>query len=137
MDFENDPAADFLSREREELAGIINENEGELDKCNKFRIFSYQNFVNHRLSEPMFNPDEFELINSEIQQADAQANELIDDLAGMSFQSTIPEKVDEVPEKILLWRENFSKSLEEKDERVSFETSCETTKADNYLPGTT
>lgn len=31
MDFENDPAADFLNREREELAGIINENEGELN----------------------------------------------------------------------------------------------------------
>lgn len=28
MEFENDPAADFLNREREELAGIINDNEG-------------------------------------------------------------------------------------------------------------
>lgn len=28
MDFENDPAADFLNREREELAGIINDTEG-------------------------------------------------------------------------------------------------------------
>lgn len=65
----------------------------------------------------MFNPDEFELINSEITAADAQSDQLVDDLAGMSFQSTIPEKVDEVPEKIKLWRENFSKNLEEKDER--------------------
>lgn len=31
MDFESDPAAEFLSREREELAGIINENEGKLE----------------------------------------------------------------------------------------------------------
>lgn len=69
----------------------------------------------------MFNPDEFELINSEIQQADAQADELADDLAGMTFQSTIiAEKVDEVPEKIKLWRENFSQNLELKDERVSY-----------------
>lgn len=30
MDFENDPAADFLNREREVLAGIINETEGLL-----------------------------------------------------------------------------------------------------------
>lgn len=67
----------------------------------------------------MFDPQEFELINSEITAADAQSDELADDLAGMTFQSTIAEKVDEVPEKIKLWRENFSKNLEEKDERVS------------------
>lgn len=29
MDFESDPAADFLSREREELGGIIDDNGGE------------------------------------------------------------------------------------------------------------
>lgn len=28
MDFDNDPAADFLNREKEELAGIINDSEG-------------------------------------------------------------------------------------------------------------
>lgn len=28
MDFENDPAADFLNREKQELAGIINDDEG-------------------------------------------------------------------------------------------------------------
>lgn len=28
MDFENDPAADFLNREKAELAGIINDVEG-------------------------------------------------------------------------------------------------------------
>ena len=28
MDFESDPAADFLNREREELAGVINDIEG-------------------------------------------------------------------------------------------------------------
>ena len=28
MDFEEDPAADFLNREREELGGIINDGEG-------------------------------------------------------------------------------------------------------------
>lgn len=34
MDFENDPAADFLSREREELAGIVDNHEGELNSFN-------------------------------------------------------------------------------------------------------
>lgn len=29
MDFETDPAAEFLAREREELADIINDNESE------------------------------------------------------------------------------------------------------------
>lgn len=29
MEFEADPAAEFLAREREELADIINDNEGE------------------------------------------------------------------------------------------------------------
>ena len=29
MSFENDPAADFLAREREELADIINDNESK------------------------------------------------------------------------------------------------------------
>lgn len=28
MEFEDDPAADFLNREKEELAGIINDAEG-------------------------------------------------------------------------------------------------------------
>jgi hypothetical protein len=42
MDFENDPAADFLNREREELAGIINENEGELNFSFFVKICSYQ-----------------------------------------------------------------------------------------------
>jgi hypothetical protein len=76
--------------------------------------------MNH-LSEPMFNPDEFELINSEINQAQELPNDLADDLAGMTFNSTIPEKVDEVPEKIKVWRKTFQRSLEEKDERVSKE----------------
>lgn len=30
MDIDNDPAADFLNREREELAGIIADSEGLL-----------------------------------------------------------------------------------------------------------
>lgn len=29
MDFENDPAAEFLAREREELADIINDSESK------------------------------------------------------------------------------------------------------------
>jgi len=101
MDFENDPAADFLNREREELelAGIINETE-ELTLS----------------SQPMSN-DDFEIINNEIQRADAQTDDLIDDLAGMSFTSTIPQqKIEhEVPEKIRLWREEKERKLEEKD----------------------
>lgn len=75
-------------------------------------------------SDPIFNSvqdtmtnDDFELINSEIQQADA-ADDLIDDLAGMSFTSTIPPKsVDVVPEKIRLWREEMQEKLEEKDQK--------------------
>lgn len=60
--------------------------------------------------------DEFELINSEIKQADdAQANDLADDLAGMSFISQQPAEVKIVPEKIRLWKENTVKMLEEKD----------------------
>lgn len=39
MDFENDPAADFLNREREELAGIINDAEGLLNWENNLRKF--------------------------------------------------------------------------------------------------
>lgn len=74
--------------------------------------------MNH--PDPIFNTmsnDDFELINSEIQQAEAQSeDQLIDDLAGMSFVSTIPPKVDnEVPEKIRLWREEMERKLEEKD----------------------
>lgn len=61
--------------------------------------------------------DDFELINNEIQQADAESSDL-DDLAGMSFVSTIPPKVDnELPEKILLWRQEMEKNLEEKDRK--------------------
>lgn len=61
--------------------------------------------------------DDFELINTEIQQADAQADELADDLAGMSFISAVPPKVEnEVPEKIRKWREEMERKLEEKDQ---------------------
>lgn len=77
--------------------------------------------MNH--PDPIFNMssmsnDDFELINEEIQQADAQTDELIDDLAGMSFNSTIPikEVENEVPEKIRLWREEMERKLVEKDE---------------------
>lgn len=58
--------------------------------------------------------DDFELINSEIQQADSQANTLADDLSGMSFMSTQVFQKEE-PEKIRIWRENSKKQLEEKD----------------------
>lgn len=60
--------------------------------------------------------DDFELINSEIQQADSMANELADDLSGMSFISAQPKVVQE-PEKIRLWRENMQKQLEDKDKQ--------------------
>ena len=121
LDFETDPAADFLNREREEFAGITNENEGESEMA---QIQLGLNFLsismNHHHSEPMFNPEDFELINNEIKLAEEQSNDLADDLAGMTFNSTIPEtsKFDDVPEKIKLWRQNFAKNLEEKDERV-------------------
>lgn len=60
--------------------------------------------------------DEFELINSEIKQADdAMANELADDLAGMSFSTTLPVSEKIVPEKIRIWREETERKLEEKD----------------------
>lgn len=61
----------------------------------------------------MMSNDDFELINSEIQQADSMANNLADDLSGMSFVSTIPQK--EEPQKIVEWRENTKRQLEEKD----------------------
>lgn len=59
--------------------------------------------------------DDFSIINSEIQEASAQSDQLIDDLAGMSFVSTIPEKTEEVPEKIRLWKIETQRKLEEKD----------------------
>ena len=61
--------------------------------------------------------DDFELINNEINQADSQANDLADDLSGMSFISSQPIKTEEkvVPEKIRIWTENTKKMLEEKD----------------------
>lgn len=75
--------------------------------------------MNHQRPDSIFNPmsnDDFELINNEIQQADAESNDLADDLAGMSFVSTIPPKVDnELPEKIRLWRQEMERKLEEKD----------------------
>lgn len=63
--------------------------------------------------DQMMSNDDFELINSEIQQADSMANNLADDLSGMSFIST-QSKVEE-PEKIRIWRENTQRQLEEKD----------------------
>jgi Clathrin light chain len=61
--------------------------------------------------------EDFELINNEIQQADANTEDLADDLAGMSFNSSIPlETEKEVPEKIRLWREEMERKLVEKDQ---------------------
>lgn len=66
-----------------------------------------------------FSNDDFELINSEIQQAsDSQTDDLVDDLAGMSFTSTIPVTTEyQVPEKIRLWREQMERNLIEKDQK--------------------
>lgn len=66
-----------------------------------------------------FSNDDFELINSEIQQAsDSQTDDLVDDLAGMSFTSTIPVATEyQVPEKIRLWREQMERNLIEKDQK--------------------
>lgn len=44
MDFENDPAAEFLQREREELADIIHENESEFKIK---RHYQNRNLMNH------------------------------------------------------------------------------------------
>lgn len=63
--------------------------------------------------DQMMSNDDFELINNEIQQADLNPNNLADDLSGMSFISTQPQR--EEPEKIRAWRENTKKKLEEKD----------------------
>lgn len=75
--------------------------------------------MNHQCLAVTFDPmsnDDFELINNEIQQADGQSDELVDDLAGMSFISTIPKvESEKVPEKVRLWREEKEKKLEEKD----------------------
>ncbi|KAG5683761.1 hypothetical protein PVAND_013026 [Polypedilum vanderplanki] len=103
MDFESDPAADFLNREREQLGDIMNDNEIPAAAASNF--------------EGMMSNDDFELINSEIKQADdAMANEIVDDLAGMSFfSSTQPVSEKIVPEKIRIWREETERKLEEKD----------------------
>lgn len=64
----------------------------------------------------MMSNDDFELINNEINQAnDAMANELADDLSGMSFFSSQPVTEKVVPEKIRKWREETERKLEEKD----------------------
>lgn len=50
MDFESDPAAEFLSREKEELAGIIDDNEGLLSFAllpAKFCNIIHYHCVNH------------------------------------------------------------------------------------------
>ena len=60
--------------------------------------------------------DDFELINTEIQQANDLSDELADDLAGMTFTSMVsPKEEYQVPEKIRLWREEMERKLEEKD----------------------
>lgn len=98
MEFENDPVDDFLSREREQLGDLINDDESAANAFN-------------------MSNDDFELINNEIKQADdAMANELADDLSGMSFISSQPStEVKVVPEKIRIWKENTEKMLQEKD----------------------
>lgn len=122
MDFENDPAADFINREREELAGIMNDDEGELSlvifRWNQLFLsrMLQSHFMNHRSDPALMSNEDFELINSEIQQADANTEDLADDLAGMSFNSSIPQETEKVvPEKIRLWREEMQQKLEEKD----------------------
>jgi protein required for attachment to host cells len=45
MDFESDPAAEFLNREREQLGDIMNDNEG---RCNFAKIFFTA--MNHNFS---------------------------------------------------------------------------------------
>lgn len=45
MEYEIDPAADFLNREKEELAGIITETEGLLNTL-MYNVFSHINFAN-------------------------------------------------------------------------------------------
>lgn len=73
--------------------------------------------MNHRTDPALtMSNEDFELINSEIQQANENPEDLADDLAGMSFSSTIPQYTEkEVPEKIRLWREEMERKLEEKD----------------------
>jgi hypothetical protein len=124
MDFEHDPAAEFLSREREQLEGIINEEgETKFQVCMEERnqkvfntrhlIFFLSLLMTH--SDGIFSPlsnDDFELINTEIQQA--VQDDLVDDLAGMSFS---PAPQNEIPEKIRIFQENMKRSLEEKDSK--------------------
>lgn len=46
MDFEQDPAADFLNREREELAGIINDTEGKFNILHLIGMkFTFEKFL--------------------------------------------------------------------------------------------
>lgn len=118
MDFENDPAAEFLQREREELADIIHDNESEFKiKRNSKQKFNESSIRKVPAVTSQFDQlmsDEFELVNNEIQQAaDSMANEFSDDLSGMSFISSQPKAQE--PEKIKLWRENMQRQLEEKD----------------------
>jgi len=98
MDFESDPAAEFLSREREELGDL----ESEINVSNV---------------EPL-SSDDFEMINNEIPNDGADN----DDLAGMTFPSQA-SVFHEVPEKIKKWREQQSLMLEEKD--IKEKENCE------------
>lgn len=66
----------------------------------------------------IMSSDDFELINSDIQQADSNnADGLVDDLAGMSFNWNETIKTEEVPDKIRKWREEQIARLEQKDQQ--------------------
>ncbi|CRK99334.1 CLUMA_CG012657, isoform A [Clunio marinus] len=96
MDFESDPAADFLNREKEVLGDLESEI---IEKTNV------------EPSGEMLSSDDFEMINNDIATDPAEN----DDLAGMTFNSSNVSVVQEIPEKIKIWREQQSVMLEEKD----------------------
>lgn len=78
MDFETDPAAEFLDRERQELGDLENEINATNGKFPKLSfVFAHQKFFFCFPAEPSgeaLSSDDFEMINNEIS-ADGAEND--------------------------------------------------------------
>ncbi|CAO1424390.1 unnamed protein product [Diamesa hyperborea] len=95
-----DPAADFLSREKSALAGLENE------------------VLSSNQEENTHSSGSFEMINEANETPAAEIPELnTETIETIGISSNdVPRKVNETPEKIKKWREEQETRLEEKDQ---------------------
>ncbi|KAG5680701.1 hypothetical protein PVAND_010192 [Polypedilum vanderplanki] len=93
MELENDPAADFLNREKEMLGELENE------------------ISNTHNADSGPTSDDFVIVDNDIQENNND-NENEDAFAGMHFQKSLQK---EEPEKIRIWKEQQALMLQEKD----------------------